>query len=290
MNSSTYDLPWKSIEQLIALAYEEDLKLQGDVTVQAIFKDQKGHGTIRAKQSGRVSGLYLVSRILMVFNSDLSVTYHTNDGAWVNSGDKVITLEGFYRSILVVERTLLNFIGFLSGIASLTHKFVTILSNYGSTKLLDTRKTLPGFRELSKLAVLHGGGTNHRFGLYDMVMIKDNHADAAGGITPAVTAVRATHGTTYPIEIECRDLQQVKEALLLKPDRIMLDNMNPQDCKQAVSLRNLISKTTELEASGDMNEERIAFYATLELDFISIGKITHSAPGFNFSLTIEMIE
>lgn len=290
MSPSAINLPWLTIEQLIEMAREEDLKDRGDITVQAIFHHQQGVASIRAKQSGRVSGLFLVPKLLEVFQVNLEITYHTHDGNRIEPGEKLITLKGLYSSILIIERTMLNFLSFLSGIATQTNLFATILTNHGSTKLLDTRKTLPGYRQLSKLAVIHGGGTNHRSGLYDMVMIKENHADAAGGITPAVEAVRVAYGSRYPIEVECRNLQEVKEALMLKPERVMLDNMNPEDCQKAVTLRNALAKNTELEASGDMNEEKIAFYATLGLDFISVGKITHSAPGFNFSLTIEMIE
>jgi len=289
MNLQVTDLPWDRIDRLIGMAYEEDLKNIGDITVQGIFNNEQGKGIIRAKQKGIVSGLYLIPRILNQFQSGIEVTYHSTDSKEIETDALLVTLEGPYRSILIIERTILNFLSFLSGIATQTNTFVSILAQQGKTQLLDTRKTLPGYRELSKLAVVHGGGTNHRLGLYDMVMIKDNHADAAGGITKALKSIRDIYGTTYPIEVECRNLIQVEEALLLKPERIMLDNMNPEDCKHAVTLRNNIHRKTELEASGDMNEEKIALYGTLGLDFISVGKITHSAPGFNYSLTITQI-
>ena len=188
-------------------------------------------------------------------------------------------------SILTAERTALNFIAYLSGIASITNEFVRNAAEIGNTVILDTRKTLPGYRSLAKAAVRAGGGTNHRMGLYDMVMIKDNHIDASGSITAAVERIKSKYGAKYKIETECRTIAEVKEAINAGTDIIMLDNMEPETVKQAVKLR---SGDVRFESSGDMDLEKIGRYAGLGVDFLSVGRLTHSVVSFNFSLRIKL--
>jgi nicotinate-nucleotide pyrophosphorylase (carboxylating) len=185
---------------------------------------------------------------------------------------------------LAGERTAINFLAFLSGIATGTELFVTAAKTHGKALILDTRKTLPGYRRLSKYAVTVGGGVNHRMGLYDMILIKDNHIDAAGSLTKAVERVREKWGARFRIEVECRGIEEVKEALGAKADIIMLDNMDSGTARAAADLGKGMVK---IESSGDMTLEKVAEYSPIGVDYISVGKLTHSVKAFNFSLQIK---
>ncbi len=269
---------------LMLQAFQEDFRDTGDITSQAIFSQEQGEAAIIAKSSGVISGIHWVNKIFSHCNPTLRILPGKKDGDYYEYGDIIVSLQGPVSSILQGERTALNFLGYLSGIATATHRYQSLLSSLGNTVLLDTRKTLPGYRLLAKEAVVHGGGKNHRIGLYDMVMIKDNHIDAAGGLSEAVQRVRKKHGTNYKIEVECRTLEDVQQALNLSVDMIMLDNMDVQTCSQALAMRKTMGTTIPFEASGDMDEAKIREYGSLGLDYISSGRITHSVVACNFSL------
>jgi nicotinate-nucleotide pyrophosphorylase (carboxylating) len=220
-------------------------------------------------------------------DASVSIAAQVQDGDPVQPGTRVCTLEGSPRSLLTGERTALNFLQRLSGIATLTHSFVEAVAGTG-TVILDTRKTTPGWRLLEKYAVRMGSGTNHRMGLYDMILIKDNHIRAAGGITAAVDRVRRyPDAQALPIVVEVENLQQLREALTLDIDRILLDNMDEATMRQAVKIA---AGHKTLEASGNMSLERAAAVAATGVDFISVGALTHSAPALDLSMDIEIHE
>ncbi|HUV06289.1 MAG TPA: carboxylating nicotinate-nucleotide diphosphorylase, partial [Spirochaetia bacterium] len=202
-------------------------------------------------------------------------------GELLEPGVTVATIRGFARSVLTAERVALNFLSFLSGIATATRLFVETAGKHGTARILDTRKTLPGYRELSKYAVRMGGGTNHRRGLYDMVLIKDNHIDQAGSITVAVERVRAKWGYRFRVEVECRSLEEVREAIGTGVDVIMLDNMDKAMIQEAVALK---KSKIKFEVSGNMDLDSVEALSSTGIDFISIGRITHSVRSFDFSM------
>ncbi|MCK4654954.1 MAG: carboxylating nicotinate-nucleotide diphosphorylase [Candidatus Cloacimonetes bacterium] len=269
----------KEIEELLEKAFQEDFGDSCDVTSEAIFKGEKGSFELVSKDEGILCGLLCFTRVFQKLDKTCSVGTFFIDGDVIKKGDIIAEISGNIALILKAERTALNLLSHLSGIASKTALFVTVAS--GKLKILDTRKTIPGMRELQKYAVRCGGGFNHRMGLYDMVMIKDNHTDSAGGITLAVGRIRKKWGKTYKIVVETRNLEEVKEALSCQVDRIMLDNMDIPTMKKAVKL---IQGKAEIEASGNMNLERIAKVASIGVDFISVGELTHSVKAFDFSL------
>ena len=278
MNDANFD-------NLLKLALKEDLGDVGDVTSRAIFDDsQEITALLKSKDTGVLAGLPFFSQVFRKVNKDIEVEKLVEDGTPLKPGDLVARVKGPVASVLEAERTAINFLSFLSGIASVTAEHIAAANDKGHVVILDTRKTLPGYRTLSKYAVTMGGGKNHRMGLYDMVMIKDNHADAAGGITPAVHKVREKWGELYRIEVECRNLEEVKEALDCHVDVIMLDNMTPEETSEAVALRR---GDVEFEASGNMDLEKIRRYNNTGVDYISIGKLTHSVRAFDFSLVME---
>ncbi len=275
----------ENFDQLLKLALKEDLGDVGDVTSRAIFDDsQVVTALLKSKDTGVLAGLPFFSQVFRKVNKDIVVEKLKKDGDSLKPGDLVAKVTGPVASLLEAERTAINFLSFLSGIASVTAEHIEAANDKGHVVILDTRKTLPGYRTLSKYAVTMGGGQNHRMGLYDMVMIKDNHADAAGGITRAVQKVREKWGELYKIEVECRNLEEVKEALECKVDVIMLDNMSPDETKQAVNLRR---GDVEFEASGNMDLDKIRRYNNTGVDYISIGRLTHSVEAFDFSLVME---
>ncbi len=278
MNDANFD-------KLLKLALNEDLGDVGDVTSRAIFDDsQTVTALLKSKDTGVLAGLPFFIQVFHKVNKDIVVEKLKNDGDALKPGDLVARVSGPVASVLEAERTAINFLSFMSGIASVTAEHIKAANDNGHVVILDTRKTLPGYRTLSKYAVTKGGGQNHRMGLYDMVMIKDNHADAAGGITPAVNRVREKWGELYRIEVECRNLEEVKEALDCEVDVIMLDNMSPAETSEAVALRR---GDVEFEASGNMDLEKIRRYNNTGVDYISIGKLTHSVTAFDFSLVME---
>jgi nicotinate-nucleotide pyrophosphorylase (carboxylating) len=277
----------KSAENLIDLALQEDLGERGDVSSRAtIPATTQICGRITAKADGVIAGLNLIKMVYQKIDPAVAVTFKVKDGKQVATGTVVCEVQGSGQSVLTGERVALNFLQRLSGIATLTAQFVGAAAGMKAA-ILDTRKTTPGWRSLEKYAVKMGGGQNHRMGLYDMVMIKDNHIDAAGGITAAVNAVRA-----YPdaqdllIEVEVKNLDELQEVLTLNVDRVLLDNMSDAQMREAVQLTGGL---VPLEASGNMSLERVASVAAIGVDFISVGALTHSAPALDLSMRITRV-
>jgi nicotinate-nucleotide pyrophosphorylase (carboxylating) len=275
-----------SIESLITLALEEDLGKRGDVTTQAIVPpDQIVTGRITAKAPGIIAGLAIVEAVYRHIDPAVTMRVQVRDGARVVAGSAICDVTGAGRSILTGERIALNFLQHLSGIATLTARFVYAVRGTG-TVILDTRKTTPGWRLLEKYAVLMGGGQNHRLGLYDMVLIKDNHIAAAGSITAAVKAVRSSGAVEgLAIEVEVTTYDELREALALGVDRILLDNMKDDQIRNAVMIAD---GRVPLEAAGNMTLERATKLSAFGIDFISVGALTHSAPALDLSMGLTL--
>jgi nicotinate-nucleotide pyrophosphorylase (carboxylating) len=271
----------EELRSLITRALQEDIG-SGDVTTNWIIPAaQRSQATITAKAPGVIAGLEVVREILYLVDERIEFTPLVSDGDSVKPKDLVAQLSGPTRGILSGERVLLNFLQHLSGIATATRAFVDAVAGAGAI-ILDTRKTTPGLRTLEKYAVRMGGGTNHRIGLYDMVLIKDNHIDAAGSISEAVRLVRAQNKAGLLIEVETRDLREVREALALKVDRILLDNMSCELMRQAVAL---VEGRVPLEASGNVTLDNVRQIAETGVNYISSGSLTHSAKALDLSLT-----
>ena len=271
---------------LIEKALEEDLGDRGDITSDAIFSSQAGEARIVAKQEGILAGAPVAAEVFRHVDGQTRVEFLLEDGSTFAKGDEIARIAGKVRSLLRAERTALNFLGRLSGIATFTRRFVEAVEGTGC-KILDTRKTTPAYRVLEKYAVRMGGGVNHRFGLYGMVLIKDNHIAAAGGVSQAVERVRSylhSRGIASKIEVEVTSLAQLQEALALKVDRIMLDNMSLEEMRRAVEIA---AGRVLLEASGNVTLERVRAIAETGVDFISVGALTHSAPVCDFSMRME---
>jgi nicotinate-nucleotide pyrophosphorylase (carboxylating) len=267
------------ILEAIRRALEEDVQT-GDVTTNSIVPaGAMLRGRIVAKQQGIIAGLDVARTVFRLLDETVGFQPSIADGAEVKKGQVLVELAGSARALLTGERTALNFLGRMSGIATLTRRFVEAVAGT-KTVILDTRKTAPGLRITDKLAVRLGGGQNHRFGLFDMVLIKDNHIDFAGSITAAVGSVRAT-GTELEIEVESRTLDDVREALDIGVERILLDNMTADVMRQAVTMTNGKAK---LEASGNVTLENVREVAQTGVDFISVGALTHSVRVFDMSL------
>ncbi len=265
--------------QSIRLAFAEDIGT-GDVTTDNIVpRDASLRGRIVAKQSGVVAGLQIAEAVFHELNDEIVFTSKVSEGAKVENKTVVAEVSGPARALLTGERTALNFLGRMSGIATLTRRFVDAVSAT-QTIILDTRKTAPGLRFLDKLAVRTGGGQNHRTGLFDMVLIKDNHIDFAGSITAAVTRVREA-GVKVEIEVETRTLEHVREALALGVERILLDNMSLDLMREAVQITD---RRAKLEASGNVSLENVLEVARTGVDYISVGALTHSPRVFDVSL------
>lgn len=265
--------------QNIRLALAEDIR-SGDVTTDNIVpSDATLRGRIVAKQNGVVAGLQIAAAVFHELDGDAVFTAKVSEGAKVQNKTVVAELSGPARALLTGERTALNFLGRMSGIATLTREFVAAVSSTQAI-ILDTRKTAPGLRYLDKLAVRTGGGQNHRTGLFDMVLIKDNHIDFAGSITAAVTRVREA-GVNVEIEVETRTLDHVREALGLGVERILLDNMSLAVMREAVQITGGRAK---LEASGNVSLENVLEVARTGVDYISVGALTHSPRVFDVSL------
>jgi nicotinate-nucleotide pyrophosphorylase (carboxylating) len=270
------------LNRLIDLALDEDGR---DLTSDALFSPQTElDASIIAKQETLVAGLPLIGRVLArmdrLFTCRIELVHH--DGEMVANGTTVARFTGPAPTLLKAERVIMNFICRLSGIANATRAFVREVEGTG-VKVLDTRKTMPGHRFLDKYAVLVGGGHNHRVNLEEMLMLKDNHIDQAGSITAAVTILRRTYQPCPPLEIECRTLADVHEAVPLKPERIMLDNMTRD---VAVAALAAIPDSIETEISGNVSLATIRAWAELKPDFISTGSITHSAVAADFSMRL----
>lgn len=262
----------------IRVALKEDIG-SGDATTDSIVpRDARMKGQILAKQDGVLAGLDVAQAAYHLFDAEITVQAQVQEAARVEKGQILALVSGRARSLLTVERTALNFLGRMSGIATLTRQFVDTVSGTKAA-ILDTRKTAPGLRAVDKLAVLRGGGQNHRIGLYDMILIKDNHIDFAGGLAEAVRRARASnHG--LQIEVEARTVDDVKTALDLGVERILLDNMSTKMMSEAVRIT---AGRAKLEASGNVSLETVRAIAETGVDFISIGALTHSANVFDVS-------
>ncbi len=269
----------EAIDTIIRRALEEDMP-KGDVTTDPLFENQKSKAKLIARADGVLAGTEVGGRVFTLLDSSLTYKTLMNDGDFVKNGDTIATVAGDTASILKAERTALNLMQRMSGISTATKGYQDLIS-HTDCKILDTRKTAPNLRILDKQAVRTGGGENHRFSLSDMVLIKDNHINAAGDLTSAVETLREKHGEHMPIEVEVETLAQFEEALKTSADRILLDNMSTDMMRECVRLNN---KKKELEASGDMTLDRVKSVAESGVDFISVGALTHSVLAFNISL------
>ena len=275
------------ITKLLDLGIEEDINT-GDITTESIIPaTMNAVATMTAKQEGVISGLEIVKMVYDRFQSDVVFTPYFKDGDQVKKGDVILKIEATYPTLLRGERLSLNLFQRMCGIATETAKYVKELKGT-STELLDTRKTAPGLRVLDKLAVKHGGGTNHRMGLYDMAMIKDNHIKMAGGITKAVEQVRARIAEGIKIEVETTNLDEVKEAIAAGADIIMLDNMGNEAMAEAVATIKAADKGIKTEASGNMSIPRLIEVAATGVDYISVGALTHTVKAMDISMNIQV--
>ncbi|MBI5215660.1 MAG: carboxylating nicotinate-nucleotide diphosphorylase [Ignavibacteriae bacterium] len=275
------------INRIVEEALREDLGL-GDVTTDSIVPpEQQGQGTILVKEEGVIAGLEIAAYVFYCVDTNWEMSFSKNEGDEVKSGTSIATLKGSLASMLKAERTALNILQRMSGIATLTKKFVKAVEGT-SAKITDTRKTAPGLRLLDKMAVQLGGGVNHRFGLDDMVLIKDNHIEAAGGIANAIERCLLfikEHKLNIKVEVETRNVEEVKTAMQFQGiHRIMLDNFSLDEMKKAV---HIINHVVEVEASGKVNLETVRAVAVTGVDFISIGMLTHSPKALDISLEIS---
>jgi len=275
-------LPPSAYRTLVAMALAEDIG-SGDVTTSATVPDSAmGRGTFVAKQSCVVAGIDVVSEVFAQVDDRVRTAFTSRDGDRCEPGQTMGVAYGPAASLLIAERTALNFFQYMSGIATSTWAFVDAAA--GEITVLDTRKTMPGARALAKYAVRCGGGTNHRAGLYDGVLIKDNHIRLAGGVAAAVARVRAS-GVTQPIEVEAQSLDEVDAALEAGADIIMFDNLGDDEVREALAR---VNGRARVELSGGMTIERVRRIAALGADFVSVGAITHSAPAADISFEIEV--
>ena len=275
------------INKLLDLGIEEDINT-GDITTESIIPaSMNGVATMTAKQDGVISGLDIVKMVYDRFQSDVVFTPYFKDGDAVKKGDVILKIEATYPTLLRGERLSLNIFQRMCGIATETAKYVKELEGT-HTELLDTRKTAPGLRVLDKMAVKHGGGTNHRMGLYDMAMIKDNHIKMAGGIAKAVEQVRSRIAEGIKVEVETTNLDEVHQAIAAGADIIMLDNMDTQTMAEAVKIINAANKGIKTEASGNMSIPRLKEVAATGVDYISVGALTHTVKGMDISMNIQV--
>ncbi len=276
-------IPYLLLRKIVEEALEEDIGF-GDITTECIIpENMKSKAIIIAKEEGVLAGLPLVKEVFKALDESVSFNELKRDGEKIEKGEVLLEIYGKTKAILSGERTALNFLQRLSGIATYTRRCVEIVKPYG-VKILDTRKTTPLLRILEKYAVKIGGGENHRFALYDMVLIKDNHIRAAGSISEAVRRVRENLSHIYKIEVEVTNLEELKEALENKVDIILLDNMDLFTLKEAV---NLAKGKVLIEVSGKVSIENLENIAQLGVNFISIGSLTHSFKSLDLSLELE---
>ena len=273
-----------TIEEIIRNAIKEDIGDGDHTSLACISYKARGKAKLLVKEDGLIAGVEIAQLVFKEFDSSLIMDIHIEDGQLIKNGDIAFHVKGSIRSILEAERLVLNIMQRMSGIATHTNKLMQQLQGL-PTQLLDTRKTTPNFRALEKMAVKIGGGKNHRFGLYDMMMIKDNHIDYAGGIKEAINMCveyQKKQNIKLKIEVEARNISEVEEILSTgKVDRIMLDNFNYSDLKDAVKL---INKKSETEASGGITIETIRDYALCGVDYISVGALTHQINSLDLSL------
>ena len=280
MNMKT---PQELIDELITLAFNEDIGDGDHTTLCCIPATEMGKQKLLIKEAGVLAGVEMARRVINYFDPELKVTSYIEDGAEVQPGDVAFVVEGRVQSLLQVERTMLNIMQRMSGIATTTRKYVRLLEGTG-TRVLDTRKTTPGLRMIEKEAVKIGGGVNHRIGLFDMILLKDNHVDFAGGIENAIVRAKEylrEKGKDLKIEIEVRNMDELREVLRVGGvDRIMLDNFTPALTREAVAL---IDHRYETESSGGITFDTIRSYAECGVDYVSVGALTHSVKGLDMS-------
>lgn len=270
------------IDDLLTLAFAEDVGDGDATTLSTIPAEARGTQRLIIKEEGILAGVDVARMVFKKFDPELKMTVFIEDGTHVKPGDVAFEVEGSVRSLLQTERVMLNIMQRMSGIATTTAKYQSRLEGL-KTKVLDTRKTTPGMRMLEKEAVKIGGGYNHRIGLFDMILIKDNHVDFAGGITQAVNAAKdycKNNGKDLKIEVEVRNTPEIEEALAAGVDRIMLDNFTPERTREAVKL---INGRTEIESSGGITIDTLRQYGECGVDFISVGALTHSVKGLDMS-------
>ena len=274
------------IRELVARALFEDLG-SGDVTAEAVVpKDATGRATIIQKQQGVVFGLDVAAEVFRQTGAG-ELEDRAVEGQWRDDVPAPVALvAGPARALLAAERTALNFLCHLSGVATYTARFVDRVELTGA-RILDTRKTTPGFRALEKAAVAAGGGTNHRMGLYDAILIKENHAAIAGGVGEAVRRAREAR-PDLPVEVECRDLNEVREGVEAGADRLLLDNMGPVELREAVAVARGSDDGPELEASGGISLANVREIGETGVDYVSVGALTHSAPALDLSMSIDV--
>jgi nicotinate-nucleotide pyrophosphorylase (carboxylating) len=281
-----FELNKAALQQSIRMWLDEDIGM-GDVTsLTTIPMEQQSIGIIHIKESGILAGLPVAEAVFAVIDPQLKFITSVHDGLFVKNGTIIATVEGSTRSILLGERLALNLMQRLSGIATKTRQYVNAMQN-NSVRLVDTRKTTPGHRMLEKYAVRVGGGHNHRFGLYDAVMIKDNHIKGAGGVIVAIEAARKSIPHTMKVEVEVETFDQLQEALAAKPDIIMLDNMQPEDMRKAVVIIKSAAPHILVEASGTVTLESIQSIAATGVDVISVGRLTYSIQALDISLDLN---
>ena len=275
-------IDFKGLEKFIREALEEDIGT-GDITTNAVISDNEVTvGKVIAKEDLILCGLNIFEYVFLCLDKNIKIDPKHADGEKVKNRSTLLTFSGSARSLLAGERVALNILQRLSGIATLTKKFVEKVPS--SVRVLDTRKTTPGMRALEKYAVRCGGGTNHRFGLYDAVLIKDNHIKAAGSISKAVEKARKNIPPLQKIEVEVKNAEEVKEALRMECDIIMLDNMSPEQVKEAVKI---INKRSRIEISGNIGLSNIQKIASEGIDYISVGALTHSTPTVDISMVFD---
>ena len=275
--------PDQLIDDLIALAFAEDIGDGDHTTLCCIPDTAMGKSRLLIKEPGILAGVEIARKIFHRFDPDLKMTVYIEDGTAVKPGDVAFVVEGRVQSLLQTERLMLNVMQRMSGIATMTHRYVKKLEGL-HTRILDTRKTTPGMRMLEKEAVKIGGGVNHRIGLFDMILLKDNHVDFAGGIENAISRCHdylKAKGKDLKIEIEVRNLDELKEVMRVGGvDRIMLDNFSPELTKEAVKI---VGGKYEIESSGGITFDTIRDYAESGVDFVSVGALTHSVKGLDMS-------
>ncbi len=277
--------PDQLIDDLLDLAFAEDIGDGDHTTLSTISADAMGRQHLLVKEEGILAGVDAARRVFAKLDPNLKMTVAIEDGAHVKPGDIAFTVEGPVRSLLIAERTMLNIMQRMSGIATITAVYQSRLDGL-NCKVLDTRKTTPGMRILEKQAVAIGGGANHRIGLFDMILIKDNHVDFAGGITAAVSSAKAylkENNKNLRIEVEVRNEAEIREALSCGIDRVMLDNFSPERTAEAVKLIRSLDPNVEIESSGGITLDTLRVYGEAGVDFISVGALTHSVKGLDLS-------
>lgn len=271
-------------DKLLDLAFSEDIGDGDHTTLCCIPADAMGESKLLIKQEGIFAGVEIAKKVFKRFDPELEVEVYIYDGAHVKPGDIVMSVRGREQSLLQTERLMLNILQRMSGIATMTHKYQQALIDAGTkTRVLDTRKTTPGMRMLEKEAVKIGGGLNHRIGLFDMILLKDNHIDFCGGVHNAISRAKQycnTHNKDLKIECEVRNFKELEEALAEGCDRIMFDNFSPEDTKKAVEM---VAGRCETESSGGITFDTMIPYAKAGVDFISFGALTHSVKGLDMS-------